>query len=457
MSYICIIHNELTGGFMKSSYKFILSIFFLVTTLQITYSQFTDYQSPFTGSLNSGDISTTPFSVNVNNHAWLCGDSSMIMKVYYNTTTPQFRIVKGNIPAGITFNAACSIDSNTALMGGNTGGNSVVYKTTNGGQNWVLVFTQPSGFIVGIWFKTATTGLMIGNPVGNRWSIFKTTNGGNNWDSTGHYLSRANTESSFSNDMFARGDTVWLGTNNSRIYVSTNFGVTWSARLLGAGIQNIRAVNNDFNSNVGYIGGDSLLNTYSYGNTWTVESHIQGTGPITSITASNPGVDASSWPVFYSKQNKLYYSFGWSLFYTASSGVFTYLFKNRPFVQYNYHFAPMLGLLNNGRIWICMCAWGGIAPLNNVIPNEFKLHQNYPNPFNPVTKIRFEIPASSNGNVTLAVYNSQGELVQALINEILSAGVYEKEFDGSTLASGVYFYNISSGNISISKKMLLVK
>ncbi|HRE12401.1 MAG TPA: T9SS type A sorting domain-containing protein [Ignavibacteria bacterium] len=443
---------------MKKQLYFVFLALSVLSFTSGSFSQFTDFQSPFTGSLNSGDIATTPFGQQVNSHAWLCGDSSMIMKLYFYSIPPVFRVVKGNIPPGITFNAACSIDSSTALMGGTAGGSSVVYKTTNGGQNWTQVFTQPNGSIIGIWFKTAVTGVMVGNPAGGRWSIFKTTNGGVNWDSAGHYLPQANSESSFSNDMFARGDTLWLGTNNSRIYVSTNFGMNWSPRTFGSGIQNIRAVNNDFNSNVGFIGGDSLLNTYSWGNTWNVEQNIQGTGPITSIVASNPGVDASSGPAFYSKQNKLYYSFGWSLFYTASSGNFTYLFKNRPFTQYNYHFAPMLGLLSGGRVWICICAWGGINAVNNVIPSEFILHQNYPNPFNPVTKIRFEIPPGESNNVVkLEVYDSKGELLQILMNETLGAGIYEKEFDGSSFSSGVYFYKVTSGSISVSKKMLLVK
>jgi len=55
------------------------------------------------------------------------------------------------------------------------------------------------------------------------------------------------------------------------------------------------------------------------------------------------------------------------------------------------------------------------------------------------------------------VYDSKGELLQTLINETLGAGIYEKEFDGSSFSSGVYFYKITSGIITISKEMLLVK
>jgi len=435
---------------------FLSSIIFLFSLH--TYSQYTDYQSPFYGSLNSGDFASYPFGNQAQNHAWLCGDSSMIMKIYPYSMPPGFRNVKGNIPTGFTFNSICSIDTVSALVGGNSGSNCAIFKTSNNGSNWVQCFSQVNGYIVGIWFKTQLNGLLIGNPQGGRWSVFKTVNGGITWDSAGLYLPQANSESSLSNNMFVRGDTVWLGTNNSRIYISYNFGSTWNTRIIfGAGAQNIRAVNNDLNSNSGFIAGDSLYQTYSWGNNWSVVPNTSGIGPITSLVASNPGVDASSMPLFYSKQNNLYYSFGWSLFHSASSGVYTYLFKLRPYIQYSYTFSPMLGLMNNGKVWICICAWGGIRQTNNIIPDKFILEQNYPNPFNPVTKIRFAVPKGKQEIVKLSIYNPEGKEIIILHNGTMAEGNYEADFDGSNFASGVYYYKLESGDNVITKKMVLLK
>jgi len=81
--------------------------------------------------------------------------------------------------------------------------------------------------------------------------------------------------------------------------------------------------------------------------------------------------------------------------------------------------------------------------------------KNYPNPFNPATKIRFELPKAS--YVTLTIYNSVGEQVAVLANEFLNEGIYEKTFDGSRLASGVYISVLQAEGVKISKKMLLVK
>lgn len=88
-------------------------------------------------------------------------------------------------------------------------------------------------------------------------------------------------------------------------------------------------------------------------------------------------------------------------------------------------------------------------------PKEFRLFGNYPNPFNPTTKISFSIPVQN--QVELAVYDVLGRKVAEVINEVLNAGEYDIEFDGSSLASGLYIYKLTSGNFTVSKKMMIVK
>ena len=89
------------------------------------------------------------------------------------------------------------------------------------------------------------------------------------------------------------------------------------------------------------------------------------------------------------------------------------------------------------------------------VPTEYLLQQNYPNPFNPITKIQYSIP--QNSFVILSVYNSLGERVALLEEEMKEAGFYEIEFDGSNLPSGIYFYTLSSGDFISTKKMILLK
>lgn len=93
--------------------------------------------------------------------------------------------------------------------------------------------------------------------------------------------------------------------------------------------------------------------------------------------------------------------------------------------------------------------------LSELVPHTFSLYQNYPNPFNPVTVIRFEIPVRE--RVVLTVYDVLGRRVRTLMNASESPGIYEIPFDGSELASGVYFYRIRAGSFSKVRKMLLLK
>jgi hypothetical protein len=94
-------------------------------------------------------------------------------------------------------------------------------------------------------------------------------------------------------------------------------------------------------------------------------------------------------------------------------------------------------------------------PLADKIPTGFELSQNYPNPFNPTTYFNVSLPKAS--DVKIVVYNTLGQKVNTLFNGNLSAGVHKIKFDGSQLASGIYFYHIEAGKFTAVKKMVLVK
>jgi hypothetical protein len=96
-----------------------------------------------------------------------------------------------------------------------------------------------------------------------------------------------------------------------------------------------------------------------------------------------------------------------------------------------------------------------VMNISTEVPNKYNLMQNYPNPFNPMTNVKFSIINS--GNVKLVVYDIQGREVQTLVNEKLNGGTYEVSFDGSKLTSGVYFYQLVSGDYRETKKLMLLK
>lgn len=91
---------------------------------------------------------------------------------------------------------------------------------------------------------------------------------------------------------------------------------------------------------------------------------------------------------------------------------------------------------------------------------ETVLEQNQPNPFNPSTTIRFTLP--SRGAATLAIYDTEGRLVRMLLDDVVPAGTTAVQWDGrnnagATVTSGVYFYRLTSGKFTASRKMLLLK
>ena len=97
----------------------------------------------------------------------------------------------------------------------------------------------------------------------------------------------------------------------------------------------------------------------------------------------------------------------------------------------------------------------GIKGIGTEIPKTYSLDQNYPNPFNPATIIKYGLPVS--GHVTLKIYDILGNEVYTLDNSFRKAGYYEASFDASKLASGVYFYKLTTDRFVSTKKMLLIK
>jgi|SRR4030095_3200595 len=121
----------------------------------------------------------------------------------------------------------------------------------------------------------------------------------------------------------------------------------------------------------------------------------------------------------------------------------------------------LLGCVINGILYGDTNTFVGIHQINSQVPDKFSLSQNYPNPFNPLTNIKFQMPKS--GFVKVIIFDVLGKEVQTLVNQQLSPGTYEADFDGSNLPSGVYYYQLTISNEQLSilfnetKKMVLVK
>lgn len=146
----------------------------------------------------------------------------------------------------------------------------------------------------------------------------------------------------------------------------------------------------------------------------------------------------------------------------TTAGTYTYVFTYKMNPVWIDSMIYTIAFIQNDVNKECLNSFKAIdynvtgTPVNTgTVPKHFSLSQNYPNPFNPSTNIKFTMP--KDGFVTLKVYDMIGSEVKTLVEGNHKAGIYNIYFEGSELASGVYFYRLSTGDFTDTKKMILVK
>jgi photosystem II stability/assembly factor-like uncharacterized protein len=412
---------------------------------------------------NSGTTQTlTSLNADYIDNIWVCGYGGTVLRST-NLGVTWINVSGNGIPTTTQLiNIAAYGSGDVALTAGYVGTNTFVYRTSNGGANWTQVFTQPNGFINGMSF-TNEFGFMTGDPVGGRWSLWKTSNGGINWDSAGLYLPQVGTEAGWNNSVFGINyNQYWFGTNNSRIYYSSNSGSNWTIQPT-TGELNSYAIwfcrlggPNDYN---GLIGGSTLQSSSNSGSAWLPQTSA-GAGNFAGITGGpNIITDNSAGYLarFYIRTNSSIYSaqnggINWSVDYTAPSG-------NYRFISSSLNGVYFWAVRDNGGISYLDLPVG-IEQTSTEVPETYSLSQNYPNPFNPSTNLEFGI--SELGYVTLKVFNTMGVEVATLVSENKPAGKYKVNFSANeadrNLSSGVYYYSFSlDGKLLDTKRMMLLK
>jgi len=286
---------------------------------------------------------------------------------------------------------------------------------------------------------------MYGDPVGTRWSLWKSTNAGATWDSTGLYLAKGGaSEAGWNNAMFLKGNNIWFGTNNTKVYKSTNFGASFTS---GATVGSANTYSVAFYGNKGYTGQTIALTSTDAGGTWATAT-LPGTGTCYSFNA----VAGRFW---YNRGSSIYYSSdNGANFASQFTGTGTYqamhlVLDGTTIRGWSVTNTGLIAMYTEGGVV------SGVSNNTSITPSSYSLSQNYPNPFNPVTKINFSLPKS--GFVSLKVYDILGKEIASLVSSNMSAGSYSVDFDASRLSSGAYFYKIESNGFSDVKRMLLIK
>ena len=341
-----------------------------------------------------------------------------------------------------TLYSISKVNNTTAWVGG-SGGRT--YYTTDAGTSWTQSTNNTTLSIYNVNFVNANTGWLFAS--GSTGGIEKTTDGGTTWVNQ----TATGVTSTIYGSSFIDANTGWLVGNTGKVSKTTDGGTTWTAQTSNttATLRNIDMINANTGWFVGYSSSSLMTcrGTTDGGTTWDTLAL-----PYTSVSLY--GVDfVDQW------NGMLTGSYGWT-FRTRDGGTTWIMERTGGISQYG------VKMTSTDSGWACSSS-GYVFKyselLNNgntythIVPEKYTLSQNYPNPFNPTTTIQFGLPKA--GRVSLKIYDVSGRLVRTLVNnEGLNEGTFKYIFNGSDIASGVYFYSlIVNDNLVGTKKMVLVK
>lgn len=292
-------------------------------------------------------------------------------------------------------------DANTGFVAGRTFNNSIIAKTTDGGNSWSTQTFYNSGFF-SIYFPNALTGYTAG-PFN---TIKKTTNTGVNWPSliTGYY-------SDYSCIYFIDANTGYVvAEDTGKVFKTINGGLNWNRLTIPttSDLMSVRFHDASTGYATGYDG--VIIKTTSGGMNWNTQ---------------NSGTTVRLSEVFLLNANTGYIA--------GYNGV-------------------ILKTTNGGA--------SNIVKIGNEVPQKFKLYQNYPNPFNGITRIGFDISESS--NIDFVIYSVDGKEIEKIFSQFIESGEYYVNWEPSNISSGIYYYHVNVKNginelFSATKKLVIVK
>jgi photosystem II stability/assembly factor-like uncharacterized protein len=375
-----------------------------------------------------------------------------------------------------------------AQTGYSAGAGGTVIKTTNGGNNWTTLNTGSSVVLRGVYFFNPSTGLVCGFSG----TILRTTNGGGNWST----VTSGTTEHLLGLSFFGSSAGVSCGNLGTVLY-TTNGGANWqtgqptgylvsfySAFMVNASTGYCVGVNTIFsplvakstdgganwiyssfllNNNEGTLRDIHIFDTQNgiaVSNLWngqggvsrTTNGGVNWTTQIFSLGLYGVDFPSSSIGFTVGLTGTIMKSTDSGLNWTPQTSGISVFLSSVDFID------SLTGYACGDAGTVLKTTNGGITSVSgnqNEIPEKFYLFQNYPNPFNPKSNIKFQISKLS--EVKLAILDILGREVAELINERLSPGSYEVNWDASGYPSGVYFYKLTTGYYTETRKMILLK
>ena len=420
--------------------------------------------------LDATQISQTTYQASsldavTNKIAWASTNNANV-PYYTRTTSGKTWVSFGRITTGQD-PVYCITGWNEKIAWAGTGpqsGSASIYKTTNGGTAWTPVSVSSiTPFVNGIHFFSETEGIALGDPRNSSWGIAVTSDGGGSWGALDQKLTVANaSEVGWNNAATAFGDNVWFGTNNSRIYRSTDrgrswsFGATPSQNSFGIAFadENRGIATFSVNGNGGgtQTGGYMIAATSDGGATWReIPTPFPGTQP-QSVTFV-PGTTRA----FIGTQNGVYETSDFGANWKQMAA---------PVINYS-------GLILSAQIdqaeTVGAFGVNAISQFMNLIEIPevstgtdrenapggafMSLEESIPNPATGTTRISYSL--TSPADVALTLHDGLGRLVALLTDGPVDAGNHTVAFDASTLPSGTYYCTLTTGTDRITRRLIV--
>lgn len=323
-----------------------------------------------------------------------------------------------------------------------------IYKTVDSGKSWTRPLTTATVLGIGFVSSADFNGYAVGKSTSNTGFVLKTTNGGDTWTTATGNLNVRELRGLYIHNWLTVSVVGLTNLGDPFFSKTTNGGTNWTVVTTGVGGAN--AVHFP-TPNIGVVVGDlgKISRTTDGGTTWTAQT--SGT------TEALKGVH------FFSADTGVAVGLKSTVLHTTNGG--TTWNKQMVDISTDLYSVVMTGPATASTVGfggtILNTTNGGITAVhdrmeqNGPVPTSYQLLQNYPNPFNPASTISFSLPAA--GVVTLTVHDALGRTVVTLTDGFREAGSYRTEFDGSRLASGIYFYRLQAGAFNAVRKMMLIK
>lgn len=400
----------------------------------------------------------------------------LLVLFYFCAAYAQWQQINSGLPGNFVYGLAT--DGQYIYSGSSIAG---VYRSSNKGTNWVSVNNNlPNSNAWELYMNNDTLfagffgpGAFRSTDHGNTWDtllvgslnssvrgfisndkylfaatwgngIFRSSNGGNNWTQINNGINHLTFW-----DIFAIEDTLIAAGSGGGIYRSTNNGNSWGQS--NNGLTDLTTYRLTMLHNYIFVGAafSGVFRSSDYGKSWL------SVGPASQTIYA-------------------FLAFDTLLFAgTANSGIYISSDYGNTWETFNQGnpLGSIVELMYDETYLYAATLGGGIYRYNknnitsadenvSVTPALFELKQNYPNPFNPSTIIQYTVADAYHASgvpVRLAVYDLLGSEITTLVNEEKPAGNYEVVFNANDLPSGVYFYRLTSGSFTLTKKLVLMK